>query len=216
MLERVLLVDDVALNREIYRSLLEGTVRHFDEAADGAEACALFQRHAYEAVLMDVQMPGMEGDEAVARMRAWEAAHGRSPTPILAVSAGDGAEDEARLLAAGATAFLGKPLKREVLMSLLRRQPSPNPAEHALARLLPKLFVVADAMLDELAASVDPQAVAKLLHQLRGLLVVYNFTSLDEGLKQAYLAAQQGTLPDAALYARWREELQRLETAAVS
>lgn len=216
MLERVLLADDVPLNREIYRSLLEGAVRHFDEAGDGAEACALFRQHRYDAVLLDIQMPGLDGYDALKAMRALEAAQNLPATLILAVTTSDCEEDGQRMLAAGATAFLDKPLKREVLLPLLQRHHAARPLGNALAKLLPKLFVIVGGMLDEMEQSSDPQAVSKLLHQLRGLLAFYGFASLDEGLKLAHLGAQQGKMPDSALYARWREELRRLEADAVS
>ena len=83
---RVLLVEDNPVNREVAQLLLESHGVVVDEAASGIEALELFEQNRYDAVLMDIQMPGMNGLEATARIRA-HADPARAATPILALTA---------------------------------------------------------------------------------------------------------------------------------
>ena len=125
---RVLLVEDNAVNRELARLLL---VRHevrVDEAANGTEALACFDEHRYDAVLMDIQMPGMSGLEAAAHLRRHPDPE-RAATPIIALTANAFRADAERYRAAGLDATLAKPFEEsellEKLASVLRR---PKPA----------------------------------------------------------------------------------------
>lgn len=210
-LDRVLVVDDVALNREIFIMHLEPAVRHADEAGDGAAALALFKRHRYDAVLMDIEMPGVDGYCAMTGMRAWERERQVPQTPILAITSSDFPEDEQRIMAAGATAYLVKPVKQQDLMTALRLHQHSEPIPHPMAHLLPRMFSYATAMLDEAAALDDAEAISRSLHQLRGMIAVYGFTDFAESLRQVHSAVQQGRIPEAGSFARLRKELLRLE-----
>lgn len=205
------MVDDVALNREIFIMQMGSAARHADEAGDGAEALELFKRQRYDAVLMDIEMPGMDGYGAMIGMRAWEREHRLPPTPILAITSSDFPEDEQRIMAAGATAYLVKPVKPQDLMTALRLHRHPEPAHHPMAHLLPRMFSYAAAMLDDIAALDDAEAISRSLHQLRGMIAVYGYADFAENLREVHLAVQQGKTPDAATYARLRQELLRLE-----
>lgn len=205
------MVDDVALNREIFIMHLEAVVRHADEAGDGASALELFKRHRYDAVLMDIEMPGVDGYCAMSGMRAWEREQRLPRTLILAITSSDFPEDEQRIMAAGATAYLVKPVKRQDIMTALRLHQCPVASHHPMANLLPKMFSYAAAMLDEIAALDDPEAVSKSLHQLRGMIAVYGFANFAESLRQVHFAVQRGQLPEPATVDQLRKALLRLE-----
>jgi signal transduction histidine kinase/DNA-binding response OmpR family regulator len=115
---RVLLVEDNAVNREVAQLLLEshGVVVH--EAASGIEALELFEQHRYDVVLMDIQMPGMNGLETTARIRAHTDA-GRAATPILALTANAFRADAEKYHAAGMNDTLSKPFDEAELLSKL-------------------------------------------------------------------------------------------------
>jgi signal transduction histidine kinase len=100
---RILVVEDVTVNRELVAALLEDFPWQLDFAADGAEAVRLASTRGYNLVLMDVQMPGMDGYEATARIRAADAASGRPRVPIVAFTAHAMAGAAARSLEGVAT-----------------------------------------------------------------------------------------------------------------
>jgi PAS domain S-box-containing protein len=113
---RILLADDSADNCTIMMAYLEHTPYHVEIAATGAIACEKFKEGNYDLVLMDWQMPVMDGLTATRVIRVWEQANDRSPTPIIALTASALQGDKEKCLAAGCTAFLTKPIKQEVLL----------------------------------------------------------------------------------------------------
>ncbi|MFD2722113.1 response regulator [Hymenobacter monticola] len=115
---RVLLVEDNPVNREVAQLLLEGHGVIVDEAASGIEALELFELHRYDVVLMDIQMPGMNGLEATARIRA-HAEPTKAATPILALTANAFRADAEKYAAAGMNDTLPKPFDEAELLSKL-------------------------------------------------------------------------------------------------
>jgi signal transduction histidine kinase/DNA-binding NarL/FixJ family response regulator/HPt (histidine-containing phosphotransfer) domain-containing protein len=115
---RVLLVEDNAVNREVAQLLLESHGVIVDEAASGIEALEQFELHRYDVVLMDIQMPGMNGLEATARIRA-HADPTKAGTPILALTANAFRADAEKYVAAGMNDTLPKPFDEAELLSKL-------------------------------------------------------------------------------------------------
>ena len=113
---RVLVVDDEPINREVATMLLEDVGVVVDAAGDGVEAVAMAHQHIYAAILMDMQMPHLDGLEATPRIRAIP---GYRQTPIIAMTANAFAEDKARCFAAGMDGFLTKPFDPEMLFATL-------------------------------------------------------------------------------------------------
>jgi len=111
---RVLLVEDNALNRELASILLEDAGIQVDMASDGFEALARVEEGSYDAVLMDVEMPGLDGLEATRRIRA---AGGRFP--IIAMTAHTLAGHRNLCLAAGMNDVLAKPIDPEHFLRML-------------------------------------------------------------------------------------------------
>jgi CheY-like chemotaxis protein len=103
---RVLVVDDEPINREVACSQLEAVGLVVDQAEDGAEAIALLQAHRYAAVIMDMQMPNINGLDATRALRKLPA---HADTPVIALSANVFAEDKARCFDAGMNDFVAKP-----------------------------------------------------------------------------------------------------------
>ncbi|WP_319241370.1 response regulator [uncultured Propionivibrio sp.] len=115
---RVLVVDDEPMNIEIASCMMKNVGLCVDTAADGEQAIAMVRESSYAAILMDMQMPLMDGLEATRQIR-------RRPeslsVPILAMTANAFAEDKARCLAAGMNDFIVKPFSPEILFSMLLR-----------------------------------------------------------------------------------------------
>ena len=116
--QRVLVVDDEPINREIAQMLLETVQLAVDTARDGAEAIAMAQQKAYAAIFMDMQMPQVDGLQATREIRQLP---GYRQTPIIAMTANAFAEDKARCLEAGMTDFLIKPFEPDALFAILLR-----------------------------------------------------------------------------------------------
>lgn len=120
---RVLLVDDVDINRMIVIEMLEGAGLEIDEAENGIVGVAKFNDSApgyYSLVFMDIQMPGMDGYEASSRIRALERPDAQT-VPIVAMTANAFQEDVDKSLAHGMNAHLAKPLDYDKILELLGR-----------------------------------------------------------------------------------------------
>ncbi len=113
---RILVVDDDALNREVAQILLEDIGLQVDVAADGVEALSLAQNGGYNLILMDVQMPNMDGLEATRKLRQIPACR---DLPILAMTANTFSADRQRCLDAGMNDFIGKPFQPQTLFETL-------------------------------------------------------------------------------------------------
>jgi len=116
---RVLVVDDQPVNRTVVVRLLEKLGCTVDSAADGSEALAAVSKQEYDLVLMDCQMPVMDGFEATGQIRRLGGAGQR--VPIVALTANALAGDRERCLAAGMNDYLTKPIRRAQLETLVRR-----------------------------------------------------------------------------------------------
>ncbi|NOT30581.1 MAG: response regulator [Planctomycetes bacterium] len=114
----ILVAEDNPVNQRLIRRLVENLGFRCALAANGAEALEAFGLMEFVAVLMDVQMPTMDGLEATRRIRAQEEPQGRR-TPILAVTANCAEEDRQRGLAAGMDDYLGKPVNPAKLAEAL-------------------------------------------------------------------------------------------------
>jgi two-component system sensor histidine kinase/response regulator len=115
---RVLLAEDNAVNREVALALLADTGLQVDTAHDGTQALAMAGAQRYDLILMDMQMPEMDGLAATRALRATD--HGRD-VPIVALTANAFGEDRAACLAAGMDDHLAKPVEPRDLYRMLRR-----------------------------------------------------------------------------------------------
>ena len=120
----LLLVEDSADNRLLIQSYFKRSSDHIDIAENGAIAVEKFKSGKYDLVLMDVQMPVMDGYTATREIRKWEREHGREETPIIALTAHAMKEDVQKSLDAGCTDHLTKPIKRATLMEAVKKYES--------------------------------------------------------------------------------------------
>jgi two-component system sensor histidine kinase/response regulator len=117
----ILVAEDNRVNRLVVERMLskQGYRVHCEE--NGKRAFEAFARAHFDAVLMDIQMPEMDGYEAAIKMRELEQQENRNPIPIVALTAHAMAEDRSRCLAAGMNDHLSKPLRSEALRATLER-----------------------------------------------------------------------------------------------
>jgi PAS domain S-box-containing protein len=117
---RILLAEDSQDNRLLVQSYLKRTPHHLDLADNGAIAVAKFRARRFDLVLMDMQMPVVDGYAATRKIRQWEQEVGRPPTPIIALSAFALEEEIQKSLDAGCTAHLTKPIKKAILLNAIQ------------------------------------------------------------------------------------------------
>ena len=117
---QVLVADDNAINCAVAVAMLEEFGCSVVVAEDGRRAVELAREQRFDAVLMDCQMPGMDGYAATEAIRRDEGQRGLPPTQVIALTANVMARDRDRCVAAGMDAFLGKPFRAAQLLELLR------------------------------------------------------------------------------------------------
>ncbi|HSG79617.1 MAG TPA: response regulator, partial [Acidimicrobiia bacterium] len=187
----ILLADDSPTNRLLASRILEKRGHTVVGVGDGSEAVIRLGEERFDAVLMDVQMPEMDGLEATRRIRARELVEG-GHVPVVALTAYAMDADRARCLAAGMDAFVSKPFRAEELEETLEE----------VARRFPQDGV---ERVDRPPAEVDDRAIdrATALHQVGGdteLLVglaAELVASIDERLSAIETAVALGDLATA-------------------
>lgn len=118
----VLIVEDTTANRKVVERVLEKRGHQCLAASNGREAFAQVQERDFDVILMDVQMPIMDGFQATVAIREWERTHGDGlPTPIIAMTAHAMRGDRDRCLAAGMTDYIAKPIDIVELTRLVER-----------------------------------------------------------------------------------------------
>ncbi len=119
----ILLVEDNIINQKLAVALLEQNGHRVTLANDGSEAVKCFIGHDFDLVLMDIQMPVMDGFEATLRIREYESSQPTSnETPIIALTAYASSADRERCLAAGMNEYISKPIRANALHRLIEQQ----------------------------------------------------------------------------------------------
>ena len=116
---RILLAEDSPDNRLLVQSFLKKTPCEIDVAENGEVALGKFKSSSYDLVLMDMQMPVMDGYSGTRAIREWEVGEDARPTPIIALTANALKEDTQKSLDAGCTAHLTKPIKKARLLEVI-------------------------------------------------------------------------------------------------
>ncbi len=118
---KILLVEDSEDNRLLVQLYLFKTPHKIDTAENGEEAVNKFKTDQYDLVLMDMQMPIMDGYTATRMIRAWEGKNHLEPTPIIALTSHALKGDMEKCLEAGCSDYVSKPIKKDKIMETLER-----------------------------------------------------------------------------------------------
>ena len=221
----ILLVEDSPDNRTITVAYLRDTPYRVEIAENGSIAFEKFTAGRYDMVLMDRQMPVMDGLTATRAIREWEQANHRPPTPIIALTASALKGDQEKFVAAGCTAYLTKPIKQAVLLQAIKEHSMAAPAagngesdrrDAIIVRANPKLADLipaflrnrrndVNAMLDALDGS-DFALVESLGHGMKGAGGSWGFQGITDIGAALERAAENA---DNAGSRRWIGELAR-------
>jgi PAS domain S-box-containing protein len=220
---RILLAEDSPDNRLVTLAYLEDTPYRIEIAETGAIACEMFASRHYDLVLMDRQMPVMDGLTATRKIRAFERSNDRPPTPIIALTASALKGDREMCLAAGCTAFLTKPIKQAVLLRAISEHSVASPPISPEERIQEEAVnaVVKANITDRVPAylqncrqdvidigdaldRVDFETVTRLGHNMSGSGGMYGFQDITDFGAAIQLAAESS---DTAASHRWVGEL---------
>ena len=179
---KLLLVDDSADNRLLVRAYLKVRPWQVEEASNGEAALRRFAGGSYDLVLMDIQMPNLDGYTVVREMRRQESLSGRPRTPIVALTASALEADVQKCLVAGCDAHLSKPVRRRDLLDAIDRlagpptgKPPASPVTVAvdpdIMELLPGFVARKREEVAELVRAAergDFDAAGRIAHRLKG------------------------------------------------
>ncbi|NLN06877.1 MAG: response regulator [Firmicutes bacterium] len=216
----ILVVEDDRVNQEVLARLLKERGHRVDVADNGLEALAMHAANAYDLILMDIQMPQMDGIEAAARIRERE--RGGRHTPIVALTAFALQGDRERFLSLGMDEYLPKPIRMEELYAMVDRVLSTgrqaafrghvslnadgelvvtDNKEGAITELaahLPELEALL-VKLQEACAECDLERTELYAHKMKELFFTLEAEELKYAMFKIELAARRGNSNDTAL-----------------
>jgi PAS domain S-box-containing protein len=231
----VLVVDDEDVHRELVAMFLLGRGHRAITAKNGKEALTELSRHTVDIVLMDLQMPVMDGLQAATTIREWEKSAG-GHLPIVAMTASAMPQDAERCRAAGIDRFATKPVNRELLFRLVEdlratSESVPVPPELAgragflaglgddveLARKLIEIFIgQSPRLMSEIQAAIekeDTDALRRAAHALKG--TISNFPSgpaRDVAARMEMIGFDGDIAAAREVYPLLEREVERLKT----
>jgi two-component system sensor histidine kinase/response regulator len=160
---KILLVEDNPVNREVAVGMLESLGCTIDAAENGWLAIEAMNVTTYDAVLMDCQMPIMDGLTATAEIRRREQTSGAARVPVIALTANAMEGDRERCLAAGMDDFLSKPFAQQQLATLLRRWLALRSLPEAERRDLSRVPLIDAGVLRNIAALAKPALLNSMI-----------------------------------------------------
>ncbi|MCE5249917.1 response regulator [bacterium] len=212
---RILLVDDYEINRRIIKAFLGKTPYHIDEVINGEEGVNKVKSGRYDCVLMDMQMPVMDGYAATRAIRAWEHEMSRPETPILALTAHAYREDVQKSIDAGCTAHLSKPIhKNELLESIYAVTADVSPqseSEHPgsggyrvtvpaeLREIVPRFIEEMKDFTGIIGSALgqgDTETIRQTGHKIKGTGGSYGFQVLSDSGASIENAARNGDMDE--------------------
>ncbi|MBO9566596.1 MAG: response regulator [Niastella sp.] len=178
---RILVAEDVEINQHLARHMMESWGFEVDIAGNGREALVLVQQKSYDLVLMDIQMPEMDGMEATRQIRKLTDAI-KAAIPIIALTANALKGDRERFLAAGMNDYLPKPFNEPNLFSIIA---------HNLTDMITTTTTTVKAPLQEtILPAADPPV------KLYNLTMIYGIAGGDENFVRRMLKLFLDTMPD--------------------
>jgi CheY-like chemotaxis protein len=187
---RILIAEDTEDNRILLRHYLAGQPLEIEFAGNGAEAVEAVRRPGdFDLILMDIDMPVLDGHAATRQIRQWEAISGRSPVPVVALSAHAIEEEVRACLDDGCVAHVAKPVDQATLIDTIERYarlpvatvriPVPKEVEHLVPEYLKSKRLQIEEVRGQLAGhNLDP--IRRFGHNLKGTGRGYGFPQIED------------------------------------
>ena len=223
--QRILLVEDSVPNQKVALAMLQSHGHTVVVANDGNEAVGLFNAQEFDAILMDIQMPGMDGFACTAAIRSTETGTNRH-IPIVAMTAHALAGDREKCLAAGMDDYVSKPIRREELFRALGAAITPQRGLVDLSGVLSQIGNDQNALRDIVRAYVDetrenlerlPAAIAsgawsevrRLAHTVKGAMRMFRSDAALDLAQQLEQTPEQDDRSSAAeLFERMKDSVE--------
>ncbi len=199
----LLVVEDNELNRKIVSQMLQNYGFQVSTAENGLDCLRLLQDYDFELILMDMQMPVMDGYETTAIIR-------QDPRiqhlPIIAMTAHAMTGDREKCLACGCTSYISKPFKAEQLteevIRHLEQAASPRkrplyPAQQLINDLIPELIEMLQSMIDDLISAIELrnlEMVQNIGHDIKGTAGMYGFMEISRVAGEIEQAARDKSM----------------------
>jgi len=199
---RILLAEDNLVNQKVARRLLERLGHQCEVVGNGREALERWREQPWDVLLIDLQMPEMDGETAIRLLREETLVQGRSHQPAIAMTAHAMQGDKERCLAMGFDGYIAKPVNQDALQNEIMRVAAGEqqglPDEASLLKqcaddpqLVQELLALFGEGLDEAMLTIEQaidnnnrDALRRAAHKLRGEAVTLCFTALAERLQQ--------------------------------
>ena len=196
----ILLVEDYPANQAIIQTFLSGYGCHVELAENGAQAVEAFKKHPYDLIFMDMQMPVMDGYDAIRTIRNLEKEEARSAIPIVAMTANALPEDRGKCIEAGANDYVAKPLRKKQILhavdtwisvsrksegATLEKTPAETPSPPADEPIKDEMAGIAEARILLVEDNKSNQKVA--LRHLQSLGCEVDLAENGKEAVQAYL-----------------------------
>jgi len=222
---RILVVEDTEDNRILLAHYLREKPLEVVFAGSGFEAVDTIRgNREFDLILMDIDLPGLDGHATTRLIQEWQAQRGVAPTPIVALSAHAMAEEVRASLAAGCAAHVAKPVDRATLLRTVRHYARPIRTDQAspphapvlaegVAELVPRYLASKPKQIEEARVSLaakDFETIRRFGHNLRGTGPGYGFPSIETLGREIEKAAAEC---DETRISRQLEALHRLVTA---
>jgi len=196
----LLVVEDNELNRKIVSQMLQNYGFQVSSAENGLECLRMIQESDFDLILMDMQMPVMDGYETTVIMRQ-DPEH--SHLPIIAMTAHAMAGDREKCLACGCTSYLPKPFKSEQLVEEVKkhldqaatpRKRPLHPAQQLINDLIPELLQMLKTLIDDLLVALEfhnMEMIQSISHDIKGTAGMYGFMEISRVASEIEQAARE-------------------------
>ncbi len=186
---RILAVDDAPEVASLYRAYLKGTPHRVQIVGSGEAALELVRQRRYDAICLDLELPGIQGYAVLQRLRASERRRGADPVPIVLVTGKDSPELREHCDSLGCSAFIVKPFRRSDLLNCLEvfspvsEQRSEDSLAPEILRLTSEYLVHRRSDVEAINVGIlgnDFELVCRLGHRMKGTGAAYGFPEISQ------------------------------------